>query len=106
MLRQVAEAHHATPSQIALAWLIRRPNVVVIPGASSAAQVEVNAAAADIELTDGRGRGAGGRVRRLRAVGGDAVLPDLIRERLSSWFDRIGRAGRVGRAGRHRPGVG
>ena len=44
--------HDATPSQIALAWLIRRPNVVVIPGASSAAQVEVNAAAADIELTD------------------------------------------------------
>ena len=49
---QVAETHHATPSQMALAWLIRRPNVVVIPGASSAAQVEVNAAAADIELTD------------------------------------------------------
>ena len=45
-------AHGATPSQVALAWLIRRPNVVVIPGASSVAQVEVNAAAADLELTD------------------------------------------------------
>ena len=45
-------AHSVTPAQIALAWLIRRPNVVVIPGASSVAQVEANAAAADIELTD------------------------------------------------------
>ena len=78
VLRQVAETHHATPSQIALAWLIRRPNVVVIPGASSAAQVEVNAAAADIELTDDEDAALGGRVRRLRAVGGDvgAARPD------------------------------
>ena len=52
VLRQVASAHSVTPAQIALAWLIRRPNVVVIPGASSVAQVEANAAAADIELTD------------------------------------------------------
>jgi aryl-alcohol dehydrogenase-like predicted oxidoreductase len=52
MLRQVAAAHSVTPAQIALAWLIRRPNVVVIPGASSVAQVEANAAAAEIDLTD------------------------------------------------------
>jgi aryl-alcohol dehydrogenase-like predicted oxidoreductase len=52
VLRQVASAHSLTPTQIALAWLIKRPNVVVIPGASSVAQVEANAAAADIELTD------------------------------------------------------
>ena len=52
VLRQVADAHGATCSQVALAWLIRRPNVVVIPGASSVAQAEANAAAADLELTD------------------------------------------------------
>ena len=45
-------AHDATPAQVALAWVIRRPNVVAIPGASSVAQLESNAAAADLELTD------------------------------------------------------
>jgi aryl-alcohol dehydrogenase-like predicted oxidoreductase len=51
-LREVARSHGATPAQVSLAWLIRRPGVVVIPGASSVAQVEANAAAAHIELTD------------------------------------------------------
>jgi aryl-alcohol dehydrogenase-like predicted oxidoreductase len=51
VLRQVADAHRATPSQVALAWLIRRPNVVVIPGARSVAQVEANAEAAELELS-------------------------------------------------------
>jgi aryl-alcohol dehydrogenase-like predicted oxidoreductase len=52
ILREVAAAHGATPAQVALAWLLRRPNVVVIPGASSVAQVEANAAAADLDLKD------------------------------------------------------
>jgi len=51
VLRDVADAHHATPAQIALAWLVHRPNVVVIPGASSVEQAEQNAASADIELS-------------------------------------------------------
>ncbi len=51
VLREVAAAHRATPAQIALAWLIQRPNVVVIPGASSVEQAEMNAASADIELS-------------------------------------------------------
>jgi aryl-alcohol dehydrogenase-like predicted oxidoreductase len=51
-LREVASAHGATPAQIALAWVVRRPNVVAIPGASSVAQLESNAAAADIDLDD------------------------------------------------------
>ncbi|MEE8518798.1 MAG: aldo/keto reductase [Dehalococcoidia bacterium] len=50
-LREVGAAHSATPAQIALAWLVRQPNVVAIPGAKSVAQLEENAAAADIELT-------------------------------------------------------
>ena len=37
---------------MALAWVIRRPNVVAIPGASSVEQLEANVAAADLELSD------------------------------------------------------
>jgi aryl-alcohol dehydrogenase-like predicted oxidoreductase len=51
-LRDVATAHGVKPAQVALAWLLRRPNVVAIPGASSVAQLEANAAAADLDLTD------------------------------------------------------
>jgi aryl-alcohol dehydrogenase-like predicted oxidoreductase len=51
-LRQVAKQHDATPAQVALAWVIRRPNVVAIPGASSVAQLESNVAAADVDLSD------------------------------------------------------
>jgi aryl-alcohol dehydrogenase-like predicted oxidoreductase len=51
-LRAIAERHGATPSQVALAWLIRRPNVVAIPGASSVEQLEKNAAAGDLDLAD------------------------------------------------------
>lgn len=51
-LTEVGARHGLTAAQVALAWLIRRPNVVVIPGASSVRQLEQNAAAADIELSD------------------------------------------------------
>jgi len=52
VLGEIASRHAATPAQVALAWLIRKPNVVVIPGASSVRQMEENAAAADVELSD------------------------------------------------------
>lgn len=51
-LRRVAMVHDATPSQVALAWLLRRPHVVVIPGASTLDQLEHNVAAADLVLSD------------------------------------------------------
>lgn len=51
-LREIGVRHSATPAQISLAWLIRKPNVVAIPGASSVAQLEENTAAGDIELSD------------------------------------------------------
>jgi aryl-alcohol dehydrogenase-like predicted oxidoreductase len=50
-LRMIAKAHDATPSQVALAWVISHPNVIAIPGASSVAQLEANVAAADLELS-------------------------------------------------------
>ncbi len=49
-LRQVADAHDVKPAQVALAWLLSLPQVVVIPGASSVEQLELNVAAADLEL--------------------------------------------------------
>lgn len=52
-VRRIADAHHATPAQVALAWLIQHPNVVVIPGASSLDQLRHNAEAADLDLEDG-----------------------------------------------------
>ena len=52
VLRRVAATHDATPAQVALAWLIRKPNVAAIPGASSVDQLRHNAAAADLDLTD------------------------------------------------------
>jgi aryl-alcohol dehydrogenase-like predicted oxidoreductase len=52
-LKEVAAAHDATASQIALAWLLRvAPVVLPIPGTSSVAHLEENTAAAAIELTD------------------------------------------------------
>ena len=51
-LREIASKHGATSSQVALAWLIRKPNVAAIPGASSVKQVEENVAAADLDIAD------------------------------------------------------
>ncbi len=52
LLREIAARHNASPSQIALAWLLKRPNVASIPGAKSPEQAESNAQAAGIELAD------------------------------------------------------
>ena len=50
-LRSVAARHDATPAQVALAWLLRNPDVMVIPKASDPAHVRDNRAAADLALT-------------------------------------------------------
>ncbi len=49
-LGELARTHDATPAQVALAWTLRHPSVVAIPGAASVAQLEENAAAAELEL--------------------------------------------------------
>ena len=53
-LAKLGAAHgHAKPSQLALAWLLKRsPVVLPIPGTSSVAHLEENVAAAEIELSD------------------------------------------------------
>jgi pyridoxine 4-dehydrogenase len=52
-LAAAAKQHGATPSQLALAWLLKRsPVMLPIPGTSSVDHLESNTAAAGIELTD------------------------------------------------------
>ncbi len=49
----VAERHGATPSQVALAWLLARyDRTLLIPGTSSVAHLEENMAAGDVVLDD------------------------------------------------------
>ena len=51
-LREVAAAHSATPRQVALGFLLRNPEVFVIPKASDIAHVTENAGAATLNLSD------------------------------------------------------
>lgn len=51
-LTTIAAARNATPTQIAIAWLLERsPAILPIPGTSSVAHFDENAAAGDIKLT-------------------------------------------------------
>ncbi|HEV7974467.1 aldo/keto reductase [Amycolatopsis sp.] len=52
-LDKIAQEHGASPSQLALAWLLKRsPALLPIPGTSTVSHVEDNIAAAQLELTD------------------------------------------------------
>ena len=51
VLAAIGKRHGATPAQIAIAWLLRQPGVIVIPKASSPQHVRENRAAADVALT-------------------------------------------------------
>lgn len=53
ILDDVAKAHGATPSQIALAWVLKRsPVMLPIPGTSKVKHLEENVAAVNIKLSD------------------------------------------------------
>nr|WP_308301994.1 aldo/keto reductase [Frankia sp. AgKG'84/4] len=81
-LREVARAHDATPSQIALAWAIHHPQVVAIPGASSVSQLESNAAAADLYLADDEYDALTAASDRFTPTTGTANLAALARSAL------------------------
>jgi aryl-alcohol dehydrogenase-like predicted oxidoreductase len=53
ILDGIAKSHDATPSQIALAWVLKRsPVMLPIPGTSKVAHLEENVAAVNITLSD------------------------------------------------------
>jgi diketogulonate reductase-like aldo/keto reductase len=52
VLEEIAEAHHATARQVALRFLLRHPEVFVIPKAANIAHVAENAGAVTLELSD------------------------------------------------------
>lgn len=52
-LQKIADVHHSSPAQIALAWLLKRSNVILpIPGTSNPNHVVQNIAAQDITLSE------------------------------------------------------
>jgi aryl-alcohol dehydrogenase-like predicted oxidoreductase len=91
VLRDVAGAHGVTSSQVALAWLVRRPNVVVIPGASSLEQLEANVAAADLELSDEEDAALTSASDAYNPVSGAAAVPALAKVRAERVAGRLRR---------------
>lgn len=52
ILSEIGKVHGKTPSQVALNWLIRKENVVAIPGVKRTDNVNDNAGATDWRITD------------------------------------------------------
>jgi aryl-alcohol dehydrogenase-like predicted oxidoreductase len=53
VLNRIAQAHNASPTQVALAWLLHRsPIMLPIPGTSSVEHLEQNVAAASLRLSE------------------------------------------------------
>jgi aryl-alcohol dehydrogenase-like predicted oxidoreductase len=53
ILHQIAEAHHASPTQVALAWLLwRSPMMLPIPGTSSIEHLQQNVGAVSLHLSE------------------------------------------------------
>ncbi len=82
LLRNIATTYDAKPAQIALAWLLALPQVVVIPGASSVEQLEFNVAAADIDLDEGSVTRLTSAARAFRPVSAGRTLVDAVRGRI------------------------
>jgi aryl-alcohol dehydrogenase-like predicted oxidoreductase len=57
---KVARAHHATPMQVALAWLLKRSKqILAIPGTSSVTHLEENLKSGSLKLSDAEFRELG-----------------------------------------------
>jgi aryl-alcohol dehydrogenase-like predicted oxidoreductase len=91
VLREVAGTHRVSSAQVALAWLVRRPNVVVIPGASSLEQAVSNAEAAQIELGDDEDAALTAASDAYDPVRGLAVVPAGLRLRAGRVVRRVRR---------------
>ncbi len=52
LVNRLADAHHATPAQVSLAWMLcKKPWIVPIPGTRKPDRLQENAAAADVNFT-------------------------------------------------------
>ncbi|EWT02107.1 hypothetical protein N865_07200 [Intrasporangium oryzae NRRL B-24470] len=78
----MAGSHGVEPAQVALAWLLGLPQVVVIPGASSVEQLEFNVAAAEIDLDPAAHQALTDAARAFAPVGGLRTATDAVRARL------------------------
>lgn len=83
-VREVAAGHGAKPAQVALAWLLSLPRVVVIPGASSVEQLEFNVAAADLRLDAASVAALTAAARAFTPVGAGRTLVDALRAKVGS----------------------
>ena len=77
LIGSLAEEHHATPSQIALAWMMnKKPWIVPIPGTRHLCRLKENIGAADIQLTAEQVENidaALGAMRMSEVFGGSAI---------------------------------
>jgi aryl-alcohol dehydrogenase-like predicted oxidoreductase len=80
LLRAIAERKHATPAQIALAWLLaQKPWIVPIPGTTKLHRLEENIGAANVELTAGDLRDIDGAASQITIEG--ARYPEALEKR-------------------------
>ncbi len=89
-LRRVAAAREVRPAQVALAWLLSLPQVVVIPGASSVEQLEVNVAAADLVLDAADQAALTEAARAFRPVSAANALLGGLRGKLGGLRGKLG----------------
>jgi aryl-alcohol dehydrogenase-like predicted oxidoreductase len=82
LLRDVAARHDAAPAQVALAWLLSLPRVVVIPGAATVEQLEFNVAAADLDLDADSCAALTSAARAFRPVSAARTGLDALRARV------------------------
>lgn len=76
-LGEVARVHDATMAQVALAYVLRHPNVIAVPGVATADQLAENAEAADLELKEDECQGLAEAARRCPAPAADVSRPSL-----------------------------
>ena len=77
LIKRWAERKHATPAQIALAWLLaQKPWIVPIPGTTQMAHMVENSGAADVRFTTSELAELNGEVRAIEVRG--ARLPDQV----------------------------
>jgi aryl-alcohol dehydrogenase-like predicted oxidoreductase len=70
LLEKLGDEKHATPAQIALAWLLaQKPWIVPIPGTTKLSRMAKNVAAASIELTPDDLRSVDAAASQITAAG-------------------------------------